>query len=216
MKDGKSIFVLTVLSIFILYVIQEIVGEISASFFVTLDNILYTSKGISPIVMWMVMGLLFGIVYGSLVAVKKYKLGYWWMAYSVILLIVSLGFIALIRSFTVEKNNIQVVISGETKKQSEFDDASNNKLSMSEFNENLTQGIQSVENEEYKLVEFYFNKAAKSYPHHPKLDSLAQIYMQIGDEKCQLYRHNSGLRYLPNYYYKYAAALTSTKPQTCK
>ncbi len=104
MKDGKSIFVILALAVFIVYVMRNFLGRLSAFFFVPIDNLLFVSQSIPPVVMWMILGLLIGLVYGSFIAIKKYKLDYKLLVYPALALLIGVSFI-LVASLIAEKIN---------------------------------------------------------------------------------------------------------------
>ncbi len=43
MKDGKSVFVVLALTVFIVYVMRNFLGKLSAFFFIPIDNLLFIS-----------------------------------------------------------------------------------------------------------------------------------------------------------------------------
>lgn len=70
-KNWLYVFLATVILIFFL---QKFLGMISYRFFLFMDNLLRLSDSVHPVVMWAVIGLFTGLIYGSFVAWKKYKL----------------------------------------------------------------------------------------------------------------------------------------------
>lgn len=203
MKDGKSVLVVLALGIFVVYVMRNLLGRVSAFFIVPMDNLLFISHRIPPVLMWMIFGLLVGLVYGSFVAIKKYKLDYKQLIAPVVALIILINLILLSSYFFKSESSVDDK-GGETKS------------SPPEFYDALRNGIKAVEQEEYKAATGYFRKASEIDRQNTALDSLAGIYDAVAEEKCRLYRRNSNLKYIPNYYYKYAAALTGKTPQICK
>ena len=57
MKDGKSVFVVLALILFVVYVMRNFLGKLSAFFFVPIDNLLFISHSVPPVLMWMIFGL---------------------------------------------------------------------------------------------------------------------------------------------------------------
>jgi len=102
MKDGKSVFVVLALIVFVVYVMRNFLGKLSAFFFVPIDNLLFISQSIPPVIMWMILGLLVGLIYGSLVSIKKFKLDYKLLVYPGLALLIGVSLI-LIASFIVKK-----------------------------------------------------------------------------------------------------------------
>jgi hypothetical protein len=215
MKDGKSVFVVLALVVFITYVLRGFLGHVSALFLVPLDRLLFITHSISPVVMWMFLGLLIGLVYGSYIAIKKYRLDFKLLVYPIAILVAMLGFVMLASYIKGEGN------SGENGGKSE---GSNNERSRSvtsskpaEFNKILNKGIEAAENKEYKSAEKYFKQAALMGNGSSRLDSLAAVYSKTAEDKCRLFRRDSQLKYIPNHYYKFAAVLTGKlTPEICK
>ncbi len=58
----------------LVYLFREILGFISVRFIVFTDRLLNMSDSFSPVLMWALLGLLLGAIYGSLVATRRYKL----------------------------------------------------------------------------------------------------------------------------------------------
>ena len=216
MKDGKSIFVVLALTVFIVYVMRNFLGRVSAFFFVPIDNLLFISHSIPPVLMWMIFGLLIGIVYGSFISIRKYRLDYKLLISPVLALFVGISLI-LLASFVAAK------MSGGSRSDNSSEKASRGKdqsflsaENLSKLDKILEKGIQAVANEEYETAEKLFTEAASVGKGDSRLDSLARIYAMTGNDKCTLFRRDSQLKYIPNYYYKYAAALTKTPPEVCK
>ncbi|GLU55328.1 hypothetical protein [Dyadobacter frigoris] len=213
MKDGKSVFVVLALTVFIVYVMRNFLGRLSSFFFVPIDNLLFISHSIPPVLMWMILGLLIGLVYGSFISIKKFKLDYKLLVYPGLILLISLSLI-LLASFVVKK-----VIDRPNTGSVESKDTDGHFLTSAnraKLNEILKKGILAVENERYETAEELFIKASTLGKGDPRLDSLSRIYTNIGNDKCALFRSDTELKYIPNYYYKYAAALTNKAPKICK
>ena len=215
MKDGKAILILLVLFAFILYVLRGFLGRISSFLFVPVDKLLFISHSISPVIMWMLFGLLVGLVYGSFIAIKKYKLDFKLLGYPIGILFFIIALVLLI-SYFINKNNdridveaLNMVPSGKTNPRKKSD------REVAEFNDWLDKGIEAVKNEDYQDAEKYFKKAALTDKGNSQLDSLARIYSATGDEKCKMFTRDSQLKYIPDHYYKYVAALTNTPPRIC-
>ncbi|WP_025763910.1 hypothetical protein [Dyadobacter tibetensis] len=211
MKDAKSISILLGLFVFIAFVLSNLVGRVSAYFFTSIDSFLLISNSIPPIIMWMVLGLLLGLIFGSLVAIKKYRLDYKLLIYPIAVVLLLLAVIYGLSRFTKKRGDNSDLSSNSAKAAS-----SKRKSKIKGFDENLTKGIEAVEKEEYKDAEDFFKLANALDSKDSRLDSLAKVYLQIGEEKCKLYRHRKNLRYLPDYYFRYAAALQNTSPKICK
>lgn len=216
MKDGRSIILILAISALFAYLLRGFLGNVSSFFFVPIDNLLFITDGIPPVLMWMVFGLLVGLIYGSFIAIKKYRLDYKLLIYPGLTLLVSLSLI-LLASIIVgkfgEKPDVkvagEVIVAGGDRKYL----TSANRIKLNEI---LRKGILAVENERYESAEALFIKAASIGKGDPRLDSLARIYTSTGNDKCQLFRRDSELKYIPNYYYKYAAALKNQPPKICK
>jgi hypothetical protein len=215
MKDGKSVFVVVALIVFIAYVLRGVLGQVSALFLVPADRLLFISHRISPVVMWALLGLLVGLIYGSFIAIKKYRLDLKLIAYPIVLLLVIMSLIVL-GSFILKKTDKDTRkdrFGNESKIASGLVNARN----LAGFDEVLNKGISAVESEEYKTAEKYFRQAANIGQGDSRLNSLAEIYSKTGDQKCRLFKRDSKLRYIPNHYYTYAAVLTGkTTPEVCK
>lgn len=56
------------------YLFREMLGMLSVRFFVFTDRLLNISDSINPVIMWALLGLFLGAIYGSLVATRKLKL----------------------------------------------------------------------------------------------------------------------------------------------
>ena len=215
MKDGKSVFVVLALVVFIAYVLRGVLGQVSALFLVPVDRLLFISHSISPVVMWALLGLLIGAVYGSFIAIKKYRLDLKLIAYPIVILLVVMSLIVL-GSFILKKI-IKDPRADRSGNDVERVSGSISKTNFAEFDEVLNKGISAVESEEYKTAEKYFRQAADLGQEDSRLDSLAKIYSKTGDQKCRLFKRDSKLRYIPNHYYTYAAVLTGkSTPEICK
>lgn len=216
MKDGKSVFVVLALTVFIVYVMRNFLGKLSAFFFIPIDNLLFISHSIPPVVMWMIFGLLIGLIYGSFVSIKKFKLDYKLLVYPGLALLIGMSLILLV-SFVVQKVKGEPVSGstvdepGREGKRSYLTAANRVKL-----DKILEKGILAVENERYESAEELFIKATSLGKGDSRLDSLAKVYTRTGNDKCTLFKRDSQLKYIPNYYYKYAAALTNKPPKVCE
>lgn len=215
MKDGKSVFVVLALTVFIVYVMRNFLGKLGAFFFVPIDNLLFISHSIPPVVMWMIFGLLIGLIYGSFVSIKKFKLDYKLLVYPGLALLIGMSLI-LLASFVAKKvgggtssDDSKVEVTGENRGYL----SSSNRAKLNKI---LEKGILAVENERYESAEELFIKAASIGKGNSRMDSLAKVYTNIGNDKCTLFKRDSQLKYIPNYYYKYAAALTNKPPEVCK
>lgn len=62
--------------VILIYFFQKFLGMVSFRFFLFMDNMLRLTSSIHPVVMWAVLGLFAGLIYGSFVAWKKYKLDF--------------------------------------------------------------------------------------------------------------------------------------------
>ena len=114
MKDRKSVLLLLALIIFFVYVLRNFLGRVSAFFFIPIDRLLFISHGISPVIMWMVFGLLIGIICGSLIAITKYRLDFKLLVYPIIVLFVMISLILLV-SFIKNKSGSEYgMINGAT------------------------------------------------------------------------------------------------------
>lgn len=216
MKDGKSVFVVLALTIFVVYVMRNFLGKLSAFFFVPIDNLLFISNSVPPVLMWMIFGLLIGLVYGSFISIKKFKLDFKLLIYPALVLLIGLSLI-LLASFIVEKVSGG---SGSDGSKAEITEGGDRKYltdaNRAKLNELLKRGIRAVDSEEYETAEELFKEAASVGKGDNRLDSLARIYSRTGKDKCTLFKRDSQLKYIPNYYYKYAAALTNQPPEVCK
>jgi len=216
MKDGKSVFVVLALILFVVYVMRNFLGKLSAFFFVPIDNLLFISHSVPPVLMWMIFGLLVGGIYGSFVSIKKFKLDYKLLVYPGLVLLIGMSLI-LIASMVVKKVNGGDRYEDNNRRAADgFGRKSTSSANHAELTEKLEQGILAVENEEYQSAEKFFTEAASLGKGDSRLDSLARIYTRTGNEKCRLYRRKSQLKYIPNHYYKYAAALTNKPSEVCK
>ncbi|MES3016765.1 MAG: hypothetical protein V4721_03255 [Bacteroidota bacterium] len=56
------------------YMFREMLGMLSVRFVVFTDRLLNISDSLNPVLMWAVLGLLLGAIYGSLIATRKLKL----------------------------------------------------------------------------------------------------------------------------------------------
>jgi len=118
MKDSKSVLLLLGLIIFFVYVLRNFLGRVSAFFFVPIDSLLFISQSIPPVVMWMFFGLLIGVVYGSFIAIKKYRLDLKLLVYPIGILVITICLILLV-SFIKNKPKTEPVenqVGIETKK----------------------------------------------------------------------------------------------------
>ncbi|CAG5002166.1 hypothetical protein DYBT9275_02825 [Dyadobacter sp. CECT 9275] len=206
MNNGKIGFWGALVIVVLIYILREFLGGLSAFFFVPVDRLLFVTDSISPVIMWMLLGMFIGVVYGSFVAIKKYKLEWKLLFYPIGGLILLINIILLL-SFVHRGNESAVVEKNITARAEEMNAA---------FNENLRKGIEAVDNEESTNAVYYFKMAVQSDGDNPKLDSLAILYSQIAAKKCKLYKRRSRLKYISNNYYKYAATLTSQTPEICK
>ena len=103
MKDGKSVLLMLALIIFFVYVLRNFLGKASAFFFVPIDSILFISHSIPPVIMWMFFGILIGIISGSFIAIKKYKLDLKLIIYPIGVLVISICLVFLL-SFILRNN----------------------------------------------------------------------------------------------------------------
>jgi hypothetical protein len=216
MKEGKSILILLVLFVFVVYVMRRFLGHVSAFLFVPIDKLLFISHSIPPVVMWTLLGLLIGLICGSFIAIKKYKLDFKLLGYPIGILLFSIALILMVSHFFNKKNNktddttSNITLSGGTNPR---------KTSAREnekFSDALRRGIEAVKNEDYQDAENYFKKAALTDKDNSQLDSLARIYAATAKEKCKMFARDPQLKYIPDHYYKYVAALTNTPAQICK
>ena len=215
MKDGKAILILLVLFAFILYVLRGFLGRISSFLFVPVDKLLFISHSISPVIMWMLFGLLVGLVYGSFIAIKKYKLDFKLLGYPFGILIFTIALILLVSYFVNKKNDRTDDTASEITSSAETKPGKKSDREVAEFNDLLDKGIEAVKNEDYQDAEKYFKKAALTDKGNSQLDSLARIYSATGEEKCKMFTRDPQLKYIPDHYYKYVAALTNTPPRIC-
>lgn len=150
MKDGKSVFVVLVLIVFVVYVMRNFLGRVSAFFFVPIDNLLFISHSIPPVLMWMIFGLLVGVIYGSFIAIKKYRLDYKLLISPILALLVGISLI-LLASFVVKK------FGDDKQKNRAVSNAGDRKYLIStnrtELTEILRKGILAVEQEEYETAQ---------------------------------------------------------------
>lgn len=58
----------------LLYFFREIVGQKSFQSLLFVDNLLKLNNAVPPVFMWCILGLFTGLIYGSVVALKKYRL----------------------------------------------------------------------------------------------------------------------------------------------
>jgi uncharacterized protein YneF (UPF0154 family) len=215
MKDGKSVFVVVALIVFIAYVLRGILGQVSALILVPADRLLFISHSISPVIMWALLGLLVGLIYGSFIAIKKYRLDFKLIAYPIVLLLMVMSLIVL-GSFILKKTD-KDTRTDRFGNEIETVPKSVGARNLTRFDEVLNKGISAVESEEYKTAEKYFRQAADIGQGDSRLDSLAKIYSKTGDQKCRLFKRDSKLKYIPNHYYTYAAVLTGKlNPEVCK
>lgn len=56
------------------YLFREMLGMMSVRFVVFTDRLLSISESFNPVIMWALLGLVLGAIYGSLVATRKFKL----------------------------------------------------------------------------------------------------------------------------------------------
>lgn len=73
-KAGCSLFLLMLVIAAVVYYYRTTVGSYSFKAFLFLDTWLKLSENMSPLIVWGIVGLLAGSIFGSLVAWKKYKL----------------------------------------------------------------------------------------------------------------------------------------------
>ena len=76
MKSTKTHAYIGVGTIVILAIFNRYLSIIGINFFLFLDNLLEISKAISPWIMWAFWGLFVGLIYGSVVAWKKFTLDF--------------------------------------------------------------------------------------------------------------------------------------------
>ncbi|MCF0051612.1 hypothetical protein MUK70_15195 [Dyadobacter chenwenxiniae] len=74
MKKKKSYFWPIVLLVVVFSLMSDFLARISSAFFLPVDRLLFISPSISPVTMWAFLGMLLGVVYGSFVAIKKFRL----------------------------------------------------------------------------------------------------------------------------------------------
>lgn len=215
MKDGKSVLLLLALIIFFVYVLRNFLGRVSSFFFVPIDSLLFISHSIPPVIMWMLFGLLIGIIYGSFIAIKKYKLDFKLLVYPIGVLVIILGLISLVSFIKNKPDKNYPENNSENTTNISNKSAKYSLANLIEFNEALKKGIQAVSEEEPKSAISYFTNAVRLNKNNTQLDSLAHIYLQIAKEKCESYKSNSQLKYLSNNYYNYAATLKNQIPEIC-
>src|SRR4051794_1145215 len=75
-KDGPGGVWLFLIILFVVltFVFNEALGNFSFKVFLFLDNLVKISDSASPLLLWGMLGLMIGAIYGSFVAWKKYKL----------------------------------------------------------------------------------------------------------------------------------------------
>jgi hypothetical protein len=69
-----TISIIALLSV--IYFLREFLGRMSYSFFLFFDNLVKVDSSFSPVFMWGFLGLFVGLIYGSFVAWKKYRLDF--------------------------------------------------------------------------------------------------------------------------------------------
>lgn len=72
---GLLVFAIVVI-IALIILLREILGQFSLATFAFIDGLLKFNESMPPILGWMILGLLVGAIYGSVVAWKKYNLSF--------------------------------------------------------------------------------------------------------------------------------------------
>ncbi|WP_153797164.1 NADase-type glycan-binding domain-containing protein [Foetidibacter luteolus] len=65
---------LIVILVVVCLLLNRMLSIIAINVFLFMDNLLAVSKTINPVIMWIALGLFTGLVYGAVVAYKKYRL----------------------------------------------------------------------------------------------------------------------------------------------
>jgi len=73
-RTGNLWLILVILFFTLAYAFKAELGSYSFKAFLFLDNLVKLSDDVSPLLCWIILGLLTGAIYGSFVAWKKYKL----------------------------------------------------------------------------------------------------------------------------------------------
>ncbi|WP_221393174.1 hypothetical protein [Dyadobacter sp. NIV53] len=187
-----------VVAIFAIYILRTPLGILSSMFFMPMDKLLFISHSIPPVIMWALLGISIGLIYGSYIAIKKYKLNFK-------LLLTPVGILVLFISLTLLTSFIN---------RKWFP----NKGLTAAFENAYSKGILAVEKEQYGVAANYFREAYQLDSENSKLSSLATIYKKMADEKCEQYNsaNKPDLKYIPNAYYNFTAALTGKfVPDVC-
>ncbi|TKK71528.1 hypothetical protein FC093_00435 [Ilyomonas limi] len=73
-NSGCSLLLLVIIAAAFVYYYRATVGSYSFKAILFVDNLVKLTDAISPLILWGILGLLIGAIYGSFVAWKKYKL----------------------------------------------------------------------------------------------------------------------------------------------
>jgi hypothetical protein len=75
-KNRRSRILFIIILLVMIYYFRVNLGIISMNAFLFMVTLLQVSPGFPPVIMWFVLGALIGLVYGSFVAWKKYRLDF--------------------------------------------------------------------------------------------------------------------------------------------
>jgi len=97
MKKKGKIPRWVIIVLFVLCVLfNRVLSIIAINIFLFLDNLLSISSNVPPVLMWMVLGIFTGLVYGAVVAYKKYRLSKKLIAFPAAALVLFAGLLFMV------------------------------------------------------------------------------------------------------------------------
>lgn len=198
MKNKRLVYIA---SFFILVIVYFIWGKFALPIIHNIDQslsiyddptTLTTGKAIFS---WTLWGAILGMLYGTFLGIKKLNLKntLYFVPLGLIVLILSIVFVG--RKITLQPN------------KSVLHDSSLYDL--------LEEGMLKVDEEKFDDAIIIFKQVNAINPKAEIVLKLAANYTNLGDQKCQFYQNQKQLKYIPNNFYKCAAALTGQTPSEC-
>ncbi|TAD83681.1 MAG: hypothetical protein EAY75_14570 [Bacteroidetes bacterium] len=116
--NGKTVLIVLVAAVIMMFLFVESLAPVALHFFQYGDKLFAASAtGPSAVIAWSVLGVLLGLITGTLVAIKKYKLNWQLMFYPVGLLAAVAGIFSFINKPSERLNEIDAATYTPTKKK---------------------------------------------------------------------------------------------------
>lgn len=175
----------------LIFFLQKFLGMIGFRFFLFMDNMLRLTDNIHPVVMWAVLGLFTGLIYGSLVAWKKYKLDFKLNLIPIsIFLLVVFVLIMINKPLASEPINIRTAAA-----DGKIDTLNTNSLRKFIINSWITTDVKGKNSDNFNRIknsvtsELEFKKNGKCYMNQNGRRKALFYYSIAADGKSLLFTH---------------------------